>query len=125
MNARKFRWSKDYESAEEELVELLAWRKIDAKRWTAGDDESMHNDPSVADIRLWCAEGSFEVTTNGKSISMQPGDGLDIPANTAYEIHTGIAGCICYQAECSERLRFFWNNDNCQYVTDDSGQYAC
>lgn len=98
MNTRKFRWSKDYESAEEELAELLAWRKINAKRWTASDNESMQNEPSVADMRIWCAEGSFVVTIDGKSISMQPGDGLDIPANTVYDIQTGIAGCICYQA---------------------------
>lgn len=97
MNTRKFRWSKDYESAEEELVDLLAWRKIDAKRWTASDNEVLKYKESDDTVRLWCAEGSFVVKVGDESISMQPGDGLDIPAGHFFEIHTGIAGCICYQ----------------------------
>ncbi|MDQ5885734.1 MAG: Cupin [Patescibacteria group bacterium] len=99
MNARKFRWSKDYESAEEELVDLLAWRKIDANRWTASEDEVLKFEQTANNLRLWCAEGSFRAMINGKSISMQPGDGLDVPKGVSYELIAGIAGCICYQAE--------------------------
>lgn len=98
MNARKYRWSKDYESAEEELVELLKWRNIDAERFVKEDGLTFTESAASESIRLWCAEGSFTVQIDEQSVSMQPGDTLDIAERQSYKIITGIAGCIYYQA---------------------------
>jgi len=97
MQVRKYRWSKHYESAEEELVNLLAAKHIDAERWTA--DEMEIFDPHVhpEDHQLWCAEGSIVFTIGNQRISIQPGDALDIPANTFHEAVAGISGCVCYE----------------------------
>lgn len=97
MELRKYRWSRDYESAEEELVGLFKVRKITAQRWAA--DEGHHIDPvrNESDKRLWCAEGSLNVTVHDNKFSLQPGDTLDIPKGLMVEIQVGIAGCVCYE----------------------------
>jgi len=98
MSVRKFRWSKDYESAEEELVELLQFRGIEAERIIEDPEVSLPPTTVEHDQRLWCAEGSFSVHAGDKQVSMQPGDALDVLSGTTYQIHTGIAGCIYYSA---------------------------
>ncbi len=98
MSVRKFRWSKDYESAEEELVELLQFRGIKARRIIEDPELSLPTTVADHDQRLWCAEGSFSVKAGDKQVSMQPGDALDVLSGTTYQILTGIAGCIYYLA---------------------------
>ena len=98
MQLRKYRWSRDYESAEEELESLLAAMNITAERWAAEAGQAFATQMLALDKRLWCAEGSIAYTVNGKSISLQPGDALDIPGYMAYEALAGISGCVCYES---------------------------
>ena len=98
MKLRKFRWSKVYESSEEELVDLLKARSITAERWTASEYEELGEAKITQDITLWCAEGSFTLRVNHDTISMQPGDAIQLPKNTSYEIDGGMFGCVCYQS---------------------------
>lgn len=98
MKFRKFRWSKVYESSEEELVELLNARGITTERWTANEYEQLGTKNFNQDITLWCAEGSFTITVDHSTVSMQPGDAIQIPKNTDYEIDGGMFGCISYQS---------------------------
>lgn len=94
MSIKKLRWSKVYESSEEELLELFNSMSIDAKRFEldAFEDSSLEIDNS--DITIWCAEGSFELN---KSISMQPGDYAIIQGRSdSLLIASGIAGCAYY-----------------------------
>jgi len=97
MDLRKYRWSKAYESAEEELIELLAIKHIDAERHSLDAGETLALHMCALDARLWCAEGSVALTINGKLLSMQPGDTLDIPAYTARSAVIGLGGCVYYQ----------------------------
>lgn len=98
MQLRKYRWSKHYESAEEELVDLLATKNIDAERWTAEAMETFEPHVHPKDKQLWCAEGSIVFVVNGSErISLQPGDTLELPANTMHEATAGMAGCVCYE----------------------------
>lgn len=101
MNLRKYRWSKTYESSEEELFTYLAAKHIVAERWVAVGDESIPIRTYGQDKRLWCAEGSIVFTANGQRFSLQPGDGLDIPAYTSYEALVGFSGCACYESPAS------------------------
>jgi len=98
MELRKYRWSKDYESAEEELEGLLVAMNITAERWTAEAGQAFATHMHAFDKRLWCAEGSITFTVNGKPISLQPGDALDLPSYTAHEASAGISGCVCYES---------------------------
>ena len=98
MDLRKYRWSKDYESAEEELEGLLAAMNITAERWTAEAGQAFATHQQALDKRLWCAEGSITFTVNGKTISLQPGDALDLPGSTAHAALAGISGCVCYES---------------------------
>lgn len=98
MDLRKYRWSRDYESAEEELQNLLVAKNIAADRWAAVAGQVFATHMHALDKRLWCAEGSINVTVNGKPISLQPGDTLDLPAYTPHEAVAGISGCVCYES---------------------------
>lgn len=98
MQLRKYRWSKDYESAEEALIDLLAQLKITANRWVADMGQSFDAQTLTTPRRLWCAEGSIVFTVNGQRFSLQTGDALDIPANTPHHAQTGLSGCACYEA---------------------------
>jgi len=97
MQVRKYRWSKHYESAEEELINLLAAKHIDATRCTASEMEIFDPEVHPEDRQLWCAEGSIVFTIDNQRISIQPGDALDIPANTFHEAVAGISGCVWYE----------------------------
>ncbi|HSD56057.1 MAG TPA: hypothetical protein VLA92_02805 [Candidatus Saccharimonadales bacterium] len=97
MNVRKYRWSKHYESAEEELLSLLQAKNIQAERWEAEPMEIIDPEVHPEDRQLWCAEGSIIFTINNQRISIQPGDALDIPANTFHEAVAGISGCVFYE----------------------------
>ena len=97
MNPTKFRWSKVYESSEEELIELLAAQDISAERLTAEEFQEFESTESNQ-TTLWCAEGSFTLYIDQKKFSMQPGDGINIPARYIYKAVAGMSGCAYYEA---------------------------
>lgn len=97
MNIQKFRWSKVYESSEEELIELLDAMDIKAERQALEEFQVEKVTSPAQESRLWCAEGSMTIEHGSKQFSLQPGDGLVIPANSTYELEAGIAGCAIYQ----------------------------
>jgi quercetin dioxygenase-like cupin family protein len=93
---KKFRWSKVYESSEEELTTLLQSRNIQATQIVgeAGSEPVQHN--YEQDSTIWCAEGSLTVTTGTERISLQPGDALRLAAQAQYSLQPGISGYVCY-----------------------------
>lgn len=99
MELKKYRWSKVYESAEEELHALLSRKNIDAVRWEA--DPATIFEPHVHSYnkRLWCVEGSIIFSVYAQTFSLQPGDALDVPANTMHEATAGLSGCVCYESK--------------------------
>lgn len=97
MHIRKSRWSRVYESAEEELIELLERRRIAAQRWAADDGEDIIKQ-FAGDTQIWCAEGQLACTVGGQAYSLQPGDILSIPAKMKCTIHVGFGGCVCYES---------------------------
>lgn len=96
MSVQKFRWSRVYESSEEELITLLQARQIESERITAMADTEPINKKAERTITLWCGEGSLVVRTQSTSSSMQPGDSLRLPASLDYELRAGISGYVCY-----------------------------
>ena len=97
MELRKYRWSRDYESAEEELIRQFVARNIDPIRWAAEGYQEFAGQANERDKKLWCAEGSVIFTINGKPFSLQPGDALDLPSNTNHSAVVGFSGCVCYE----------------------------
>lgn len=98
MVLRKYRWSKHYESAEEELENLLALKKIKAKRWAIEGHEEVSEHGHSYDTQFWCVEGSAIFTIDDKDFSIQTGDALDVPANAPFRITAGFSGCACYES---------------------------
>jgi quercetin dioxygenase-like cupin family protein len=98
MQIRKYRWSKVYESAEEELIDFLESRHIQANRWQGEDGQEITGRTFAADTKLWCAEGQLVCTVQGKAYSLQPGDVLEIPVGTVCDIQVGFGGCATYES---------------------------
>jgi quercetin dioxygenase-like cupin family protein len=98
MQLRKYRWSKHYESAEEELTNQLQTKNIQAERRHIEEFEELPSIQHDSDSRLWCAEGSMIVDISGKRMSLQPGDTLDVPAGSSYVITAGMTGAVFYAA---------------------------
>jgi hypothetical protein len=98
MQIRKYRWSRTYESAEEELLQIFRHRKIDAKHWAKEGGDTIPDRVYTNNTTLWCAEGSLGCIIGDKTYSLQPGDALDIPANTSCALNIGFSGCACYES---------------------------
>jgi mannose-6-phosphate isomerase-like protein (cupin superfamily) len=99
MSFKKFRWSKVYESSEEELMDFLKAHNIKSKRIHAEANAEQSEQYTEKDTTLWCAEGSLVINIDSATISLQPGDALRIDADTTYSVHAGIAGfayCLSY-----------------------------
>jgi quercetin dioxygenase-like cupin family protein len=97
MQLRKYRWSRHYESAEEELQSFLAAKNLDAVRWTAEAGDEFATQRVDHHRLLFCAEGSLSLTADGKAFSLQPGDALELPAGTDHHATAGLAGVVCYE----------------------------
>jgi quercetin dioxygenase-like cupin family protein len=95
---RKYRWSRVYESAEEELESLLRSKDITTERWQAEPIEVFEPHVHDYDKTLWCAEGSIMFEILGNVYSLQPGDVLELPALTMHSAQAGMSGCVCYEA---------------------------
>jgi len=98
MQVQKIRWSKVYESTEEELTDFLHSRNITAERWVADESSSSGQRSQNHATTIWCAEGSLVVYTGSTTISLQPGDALRIHANVTFETIAGMSGCVCYES---------------------------
>jgi quercetin dioxygenase-like cupin family protein len=98
MQLRKYRWSRHYESAEEELLQLLHDKKIDAERWDAEPYHEFNLHAHPFDKQLWCAEGSVALMVGEQKYILQPGDALDLPAGTEHSAVVGFTGVVCYEA---------------------------
>lgn len=98
MQTRKYRWSKVYESSEEELNEILRSQNINAQRLATDTHGDVQNFTTTQPTTIWCAEGSCTLIASGKTISLQPGDAVQLPTSVDYEITAGISGYVYYQA---------------------------
>ncbi|HJP96149.1 MAG TPA: hypothetical protein VJ843_02130 [Candidatus Saccharimonadales bacterium] len=97
MSLKKYRWSKVYESAEEELQDFLHARNIQAKRHDieAYDEQTLLTSKAT---RIWGVEGTASFTVNGARYSMQPGDVLELPAGSSCTITTSLSNFAWYQS---------------------------
>lgn len=98
MNPKKYRWSKVYESAEEELIELLRAKRITAERHEVDSYETKELPPRTEVTRLWSVEGTAFAIIDGVRFSMQPGDVLDIPSQKSCIITTAFSPFAWYES---------------------------
>ncbi len=96
MSNNRFRWSKVYESSEEELIAFLQSRGLQARRIVSEEYATKSAQNSSVDFTIWCAEGSLTVRQNTMTASLQPGDAINLSANLPYDIRAGITGYVCY-----------------------------
>lgn len=92
MSSPKFRWSKVYESSEEELQDFLQSRGLNGQRTHAEAFSDPVTHTGRPDEILWCAEGSLQVLTDDQKYSLQPGDALRLTTGETYQFIAGISG---------------------------------
>lgn len=97
MDLKKFRWSRVYESSEEELQDYLQSKGFESERWTADEFHDFGGQVFDTDTTIFCAEGGLVFEIDKQKISLQPGDALRIPANYAFAATAGMTGCVCYE----------------------------
>jgi mannose-6-phosphate isomerase class I len=99
MKLQKIRWSKVYESTEEELTDFLQARGIAAERKTLEEFQESDQTPAQSGVMtIWCAEGSFAVRITQTNTSMQPGDAARLPVDAPFTVTAGISGCVYYES---------------------------
>lgn len=98
MSYKKYRWSKDYEAAEEELESLLAHLDHQLERHYADAYDELAKPTQGPARQLWCAEGSMTVRIGQAAVSIQPGDAIDIFENQPHILVAGLTGCVWYEA---------------------------
>jgi len=98
MRPRKTRWSKVYESSEEELVLFLRARNVTATRWAVEEFEQLSERKLDVSTDIYLAEGSASFTAHGQTYSMQPGDALQLPGDIVLGVTAGMSGCVCYES---------------------------
>jgi quercetin dioxygenase-like cupin family protein len=98
MQLQKFRWSKVYESQEEELLAVLEAQGVVATRWAAHEPSELETHAYSSDTTLWCADGSVTYDFGDQKFVLQPGDGLSIPSNYGFTATVGMFGCAIYEA---------------------------
>lgn len=97
MSFKKFRWSKDYEAAEEELEFFLDSRGHDLRRYEVAADSLLPPTQLDCQRQLWCAEGSLRLVISQQTVTLQPGDAVTIDAGQTHSGHAGVAGCVWYE----------------------------
>ncbi len=98
MKYQKTRWSKVYESSEEELVELLDSRAIIYERWQTAEFHDFGDQQFEHDTTFWCADGSIVFIIAGKRVSIQAGDAIRFFPQTRCSAIAGMAGCTIYES---------------------------
>ncbi len=98
MQPKKSRWSKVYESSEEELIDFLDSRGLATERIHLTEFESTASQTTARDFALWCAEGSMTLRLPGSKVSVQPGDSVQLPVGSEFELLAGISGCVYYRS---------------------------
>ncbi len=97
MSFKKFRWSKDYEAAEEALELFLDSRGHDLQRYELAADSELPPVQFNSERQLWCAEGSVRLTIGAQTVTLQPGDAISIAAEQSHSLFSGVAGCVSYE----------------------------
>jgi mannose-6-phosphate isomerase class I len=92
----KYRWSRNYESAEEDLFSLFDAENMQPQRVTVDADSVFHIKPVSDDTTIWCAEGSMVIDNQQMQYSLQAGDALLVPAESSYTATCGFTGCAYY-----------------------------
>lgn len=99
MTIQKFRWSKVYESSEEELVSLLHAKNVEAQRHALHATDLPMTFELSGPKRLWCAEGSLTIGYSATTLSLQTGDAIKALAPTSITVRPGIAGTAFYLSD--------------------------
>ncbi|MDB5175968.1 MAG: Cupin 2 conserved barrel domain protein [Candidatus Saccharibacteria bacterium] len=104
MELKKYRWSRTYESSEEELTAALSDHDDDdseGERWTQESGYIFDLHTHDTNRQIYCVEGSITFTADNKVFYLQAGDTLDIPAHLPHSAVVGFSGCVCYEVTLS------------------------
>ncbi len=97
-HVRVTRWQKTSPPSEGELLATLAAEGLTAYRWSnnPGDRYAPHTHPYHKVLYVVSGSITFELHPGG-SITLYPGDRLDLPAGTVHSAIVGVEGVVCLE----------------------------
>lgn len=97
MHIKKHRWSRTYEAAEVELIEILGSSFDNMPQRITVPDQEIIELATTDETSIWCAEGSLTISNDTQRVALQAGDTVVLSASQKYEILSGFTGCVYYQ----------------------------
>ena len=97
-------WSHDYEPGEDELRRLMEAEGLTPESWSNGSGDRYMVHSHTTHKVLYCVEGGIWFTLpdeKDRTIEMEPGDRLDLPAGVRHGAIAGMDGVKCLEAHRS------------------------
>lgn len=93
-------WTEDTPPTEEELQTFLEGQELTVHRWSAPAEGTLEGHTHGYHKILFVISGSvkFEFPTRHKTINLNPGDRLDLPAGIRHTAQAGVDGVKCLEA---------------------------
>lgn len=98
MNYEVIPWDRDSKPSQSEIRGIFESENLSPSTWSnsPGDKYSAHSH-GYHKI-LYCVEGGIVFNVEGESVSLSPGDRLEIPPGTSHSADVGPEGVSCMEA---------------------------
>ena len=96
-------WSSPESVTEEVLRQSLAAENLDPYTWSNGPGDSYSAHSHSYNKVIYVVRGSitFGLPAENRTIALNPGDRLDLPAGVVHEAIVGADGVVCLEAHSS------------------------
>lgn len=91
-------WADAEPATEARVKQIVRASGREAVRWTgeAGQHWRLHHHGHQK--YLWCAAGSITFHVGGRSVRLNPGDAMVLPAATEHAADAGREGVVCFES---------------------------
>src|SRR3954453_9515908 len=100
MGAKVTRWSGDTAPSEQAIRAMYRQEALEPYRWSNGphDVYAPHSHSYHKVIYVISGSITFGLPATGESLSLGPGDRLELPPGTAHDAVVGPIGVVCLEA---------------------------
>jgi quercetin dioxygenase-like cupin family protein len=102
MGVKVVRWQGDKAPAEDTIRALYRRESLEPYSWSNGprDVYAPHSHSYHKVIYVVSGSITFGLPDTGESVTLNPGDRLELPPGTTHDAVVGSAGVVCLEAHC-------------------------
>lgn len=95
------RWNADQPPTEADVLQRMRDEGLRPQRWSNGPGDVYAAHTHIYHKVLYVVRGSitFQLPDQGRELTMQPGDRLDLPAHVRHAAIVGPQGVVCLEAQ--------------------------